>query len=138
VVDTWGLGVDGQWAVTDRFGFAGELFIGQGLGEYNGGILQSFNSATFQVIRSRGGWGEAYFYFTDLLHLHAGYGIDTPIRRDLAPTQFARNQTGYANLVWDVSKVLQLSFEVDYRKTEYIAFQNADGWIFLTQMLWRF
>lgn len=138
VVDTWGLGLDGQWAVTDRFGFAGELFIGQGLGEYNGGVLQSFNPKTFQAIRTRGGWGEAYVYVTDKLHLHTGYGVDAPLRRDLAPTQFARNQTYFTNLVWDASKVLQLSFEVDYRKTDYIAFNDASGVVFLTQMLWRF
>lgn len=138
VVDVWGLGVDGQWAVTPQFGFAGEFFIGQGLGEYNGGVLQSFNSETFQAIRTCGGWGEAYCYFSDNLHLHAGYGVDAPLRRDLAPTQFARNQTYFANLVWDATKVFQISFEVDYRKTNYIAFANADGVVFLTQMLWRF
>lgn len=138
VVNTRGLGVDGQWAVTTRFGLAGELFIGQGLGEYNGGVLQSFNSVSFKAIQTRGGWGEVYFYLTDKLHLHTGYGIDAPLRRDLAPTQFAKNQTYFANLVWDASKVLQISFEVDYRKTDYVAFPNASGVVFLTQMLWRF
>lgn len=138
VINTWGLGLDGQFAVTKQFGFAGELFIGQGLGEYNGGVLQSFNSATYQPIRTRGGWGEAYCFFTEQFHVHAGYGVDAPLREDLAATQFARNQTYFANVVYDVSKVLQLSFEVDYRKTDYIAFQNASGLVFLTQMLWKF
>lgn len=138
IVNTWGLGLDGQVAVTDRIGFAGEFFIGQGLGEYNGGVLQSFNSRTLRAIRSRGGWGEVYCYVTDQLHLHTGYGIDAPLRQDLAPTQFARNQTYFANLVWDASKVLQISFEVDYRRTDYVTFRNADGLVFLTQMLWRF
>jgi hypothetical protein len=138
VVNTWGLGLDAQVAVTDRFGVAGEFFIGQGLGEYNGGILQSFNGTTFQAIRSRGGFGEVYYYFTDSLHLHGGYGIDAPTRGDLTATQFARNQTYYANLVWDASQTVQVSFEVDYRKTDYIAFPNAEGVVFMTQMLWKF
>ena len=138
IVNTWGLGLDGQVAVTQRFGFAGELFIGQGLGEYNGGVIQSFNSKTLRAIRTHGGWGEAYCYFTNQLHLHAGYGIDAPLRQDLAPTQFARNQTYFANLVWEPSKVLQVNFEVDYRMTDYIAFRNASGVVFMTQMLWRF
>lgn len=138
VVDIWGLGLDGQVAVTYRSGFSGEFFIGQGLGEYNGGIFQSFNSNTFQAIRTSGGWGEVYYYFTDKLHLHTGYGIDAPLRRDLASTQFLMNQTYFANLVWDASKTLQISFEVDYRKSNYIAFQNANGVVFQTQILWRF
>ena len=138
IVNTWGLGLDGQLAATDRLGFAGELFIGQGLGEYNGGVLQSFNSKTLGAIRSRGGWGEVYYYFNDQLHLHTGYGIDAPLRQDLAPTQLARNQTYFANMVWDASKVLQISFEVDYRKTDYIALRNANGVVFMSQLLWRF
>lgn len=138
VVDTWGLGVDGQWALTPRFGVAGECYFGQGLGEYNGGVLQSFNGTTFRPIRTRGGWGEAYVYLTDRFHIHTGYGIDAPVRGDLAPTQFARNQTYFTNLVWDASKVFQVSFQVDYRKTDYIAFPNADGVVFVTQALWRF
>ena len=90
VVTTWGLGADVQAAVTDRVGFVGEFFVGQGPGEYNGGISQTFNSTT---ARAAGGFGEAYCYFTDQLHLHAGYGVDAPVARDLAPTQIARNQT---------------------------------------------
>jgi hypothetical protein len=138
VVNTWGLGLDGQVAISESIGFAGELFIGQGMGEYNGGVLQSFNSRTLGTIRTRGGWGEAYIYLTESLHLHTGFGIDAPLRRDLASTQFARNQTYFANLVWDVSKVLQISLEVDYRKTDYIGFDNGNGLVVLSQMLLRF
>jgi hypothetical protein len=138
VVDVWGLGVDAQFAMTDRFGLAGELFMGEGLGEYNGGIQQTFNTATLQGIRARGGWGEVYCYFTEKLHLHTGYGIDAPIARDLAQTQILCNQTAFANLVCDVSKTFQVSFEVDYRKTNYIQFLDADGVLFYTQFLWRF
>lgn len=138
IIDTWGLGTDFQWAIANWFGVAGELFVGQGLGEYNGGVLQSFNIDTFQTLPTRGGWAEAYFYLNNQLHLHTGYGIDAPNRNDLYVTQFAKNQTCYANLVWDASKVLQLSFEVDYRKTDYIAFPNGEGVVFLTQMLLKF
>lgn len=77
-------------------------------------------------------------YFTEKLHVHTGYGVDAPVQRDLAPTQFAKNQTYFTNIVYDISKSLQFSFEVDYRKTDYIAFNDADGAVFMTQMLWRF
>jgi hypothetical protein len=137
VVTTWGLGADAQLALTERFGVAAEFFVGQGLGEYNGGVLQSFN-AGFRPIRATGGWGEVYYYLTDQLHIHTGYGLDAPTRGDLDPTQIARNQTYFTNLVWDASKVLQFSFQVDYRKTDYIAFPNAEGVVFVSQMLWRF
>lgn len=138
IINTWGFGLDAQWTMNGRFGLEGEFYIGQGLGEYNGGILQSFNPKSYQSIRAGGGWGEAYCYLTDKFHVHVGYGIDAPVIRDLAPTQFAKNQTLYTNLVWNPSKVLQVSFEVDFRRTDYIAFRDASGVIFLTEMLWKF
>lgn len=137
-IDVWGLGADVQAAVTDRFGLIGEFHVGQGLGEYNGAVGQSFNGTTLQAVRSAGAFGEAYLYFSDRLHLHAGYGIDAPVRRDLAASQVARNQTYFANLVFDASKAVQVSFEVDYRKTDYTAFRDADGVVFVSQFLWRF
>ncbi len=124
-------------AITDRIGFAGEVFLGQGMGEYNGAIGQTFGR-NLGSIRSAGGFGEAYVYFNDRLHLHAGYGIDAPVRRDLATAQISRNQTYFSNLIWDASKTLQLSFEVDYRETEFVTFANARGVVFLGQFLLKF
>jgi hypothetical protein len=137
-VDVWGFGADLQAAVTDRFGALGEFFVGQSLGEYNGGIGQSFSARTLRSVRAIGGFGEVYYYFSNALHLHAGYGIDAPIARDLAPSQVVRNQTYYANLVWDVSKAFQVSLEANYRRTAYTAFRDADGVVLLAQLLWRF
>ncbi|MDX2039476.1 MAG: hypothetical protein SFX72_22725 [Isosphaeraceae bacterium] len=138
VDDVWGFGVDMRWAVTDRFGLASEFYLGQSLGEYNGTILQNNNSTTLGPIRGRGGFGELYFYLTEKLHWHVGYGIDAPFVRDLAPTQFARNQTLFNTLVWDVTSNFQVGFEVDYRKTNYIQFLDNEGVSFLTQFLWKF
>lgn len=137
VIQVWGLGADVQAALTDRFGVAGEFFVGQSLGEYSGTIGQSFGR-NLRSIRGAGGFGEAYYYLTDRLHLHAGYGIDAPVVRDLTPTQIARNQAYFANLIWDVTKVVQVSFEVNYRETDFVALPDAEGMVFLSQFLWRF
>jgi hypothetical protein len=137
VVLVWGVGADLRAAVTERFGLVGEAFIGQSLGEYNAMIGQSFGR-DLRAIRGAGGFGEAYFYFTDKLHMHTGYGLDAPVVRDLAPAQIARNQTYYANLIWDASKTIQVSAAVQYRRTDYVVLPDADGMVFLTQFLWRF
>ncbi len=57
VIDCWGFGVDAALNLTNSVGFQGELFTGAGLGEYNGAIGQTFDSATQNAIRSSGGWG---------------------------------------------------------------------------------
>src|SRR5262249_31108281 len=43
VADVWGLGLDCRWGVTPRCGVQGELYVGQTLGTYMGGILQNIN-----------------------------------------------------------------------------------------------
>jgi hypothetical protein len=75
--------------------------------------------------------------------VHLGYGIDNPNAADLAPTQIRRNQTYFANFTWDLSKVVQLALEVDYRKTDYTlfqpnAFRDSDAVLIATRFLWRF
>jgi hypothetical protein len=139
VVDVRGLGLDAQLALTKGFGLLGEFYVGQGLGEYSGGVIQSFNSTTFAPIHSRGWFAEAYVYLKDKLHVHGGYGIDNPSNDDLATLQIPRNQTGFANVYWDLSKIIQLSLEVEYRKTNFFApLLTSSGEIFMPQMLFRF
>lgn len=143
VIDTWGLGADAEWFMTDRFGARGEYTIGQALGEYNGGILQSFNPETFQEVRTQGGFGEIFFFATPAFHVHVGYGADNPRASDLAPTQIRRNQTYFVNFVWDVTRSVQLGLELDYRKTDFFqfapnAFLDNEGFILGNRFLMKF
>ncbi len=143
VIDTWGLGADFEWQPTDWYGARGEFYSGQAMGEYNGGITQSFNSDTLSEVRSTGGFGEVFCYMTDAIHVHAGYGIDRPRTADLAPTQIRQNQTYFMNWVWDVSQAVQLGLEIDYRLTDYTlftanAFRDSDAVIVASRFLWKF
>src|SRR5262249_30049003 len=120
-------------------GVQGELFVGQALGSYTAGILQNVNAVTFKGIQTSGGWIEFYYYLCpEKLHVHVGYGIDDPLNRDLAPGQPLRNETYFANLIWDVTKHLRLGCEVTYRRTEYTALPNNDGMGGQTQVQLRF
>jgi hypothetical protein len=139
VADVWGVGSDLRWALTPCFGFQGEVFTGQTLGTYTAGILQNVNALTFQGIHSTGGWAEVYYYiWPEKLHTHVGYGIDDPLDRDLAPGQPVRNETYFANLIWDPTKYLRFGGEFTYRRTEYTLFRNNDGVGFQTQMQFKF
>jgi hypothetical protein len=139
VIDVWGLSVDGKWNITDRLGVAGEFFTGQAIGNYAANIFQSFNPDTFQPIRGSGGWLEIFLYLTDRLHTHVGYGIEAPERSALPlASGIARNETWYNTWVWDLHKSIQLSFEVDYRQTEFVSLQSGSGVLFISQFLWRF
>ena len=139
LVDVWGLGSDLRWAITDRFGIQRELFVGQALGTYTGGILQNVNSVTKTGVRASGAWAEVYFYlYPETLHSHVGYGIDDPLDRDLSPGQTVRNDTYFANLIWDATKHFRLAWEVTYRQTSYTVVPNNDGIGFHTQVQWKY
>jgi hypothetical protein len=73
------------------------------------------------------------------LHTHVGYGIEAPERSALPlASGIARNETWYNTWVWDLHKSIQLSFEVDYRQTEFVSLQSGSGVLFISQFLWRF
>lgn len=139
VVDCWGFAVDTAIQWTDSIGFQGELFTGAGLGEYNGGVGQSFDSGTQQAIRSSGGWGEIFVYLTPQLHAHTGYGIDSPMQQTGGTFPITENQTLFTNVVWNWSKTLQISNQVDYRTTHYRSpLLDANGYVFYSEFLWKF
>lgn len=138
VASVWGFGTDWRWEVTEAFGTKGEFYVGQGLGTYGAAVLQTINTTTFAPIWSIGGWFELYYYLLPQLHTHWGYGIDAPQKADLAGGQISRNDTVFANLLWDVTKALRLGLEVTYRQTDYVALLNNQGFTVQTQMQWKF
>ena len=138
VADTWGGSGDFRVRLNEKWGFQGEVFSGQGLGTYGGGVLQTVNSVTFDSIRATGGWAEVYYYLTPGLHTHWGYGVDDPLDRDLAPTQVRYNDTIFANLLWDVTQSFRLGFEFTYRQTEYVALPGDEGFGLHGQAQWKF
>ena len=93
--------------LTDRYGFKGEVYTGQGLGQMGGGILQSLDAVTWKAIRSTGGWVEGYVYLTPNLHNHTGFIIDDPNNKDITGipnTLFGRtlNRVFFNTLLWDL------------------------------------
>jgi hypothetical protein len=138
VADVWGAAGDVRWRVSEKWGFAGEYFTGQGLGTYGGGILQNVNSTTFDAIRVNGGWAEVYYYLDPCLHTHWGYGVDDPLNGDVAATQATYNDTIFSNLIFDVTQSLRLAVEVTYRETDYLALPGNDGFGIHGQTQWKF
>jgi len=142
VADVWGVGTDLRWQMNDLFGIAAEFYSGQGLGTYNGAILQTVNTDTFESIRSTGGWCEVYAYLTPCLHSHWGYGIDNPLDRDVSddPTALGRirNETYFANLLWDVNQTMRIGFEFTWRETAYSVLSDNEGAGYHVQLRWNF
>jgi hypothetical protein len=135
VISVWGAAFDGQLALGRRLGISGELYTGQGLGEYMSGILQTYNRSSNQAVPTSGGWVQLYVYLSDNLRLNLGYGIDHA--QDGGAFSLLTNATAFANLVWDVNPWLQLGLEGDYKLTTYDTFGDKDAWVVISQVMFR-
>lgn len=144
-LDVWAIGADARISLTERLGFKGEFFTGQSIGNYNAAILQ-VNNDLLEPIRSTGGWGECYWYWTPCLHSHFGYGIDDPLDQTVTPGLKAarpvRNEFFFGNIIWDVAKNLELGFEVSHWETSYANITpidvDAQSWIYQCRVRIKF
>jgi len=134
-VNVWGTAVDGQIALGRRFGLSGELYSGQGLGEYMAGIFQSYSRRSNQAVPTAGGWAQLHAYLADNLRLNLGYGVDHA--QDAGAFSLTLNSAAFANLVWDVNPWLQLGLEGNYRLTTYDVFGDRNAWVVITEVLFR-
>lgn len=120
IADVWAYGIDAQVRLTDWLGVKGEYFSGRTIGTYNAAIVQTFN-ANREGIRSSGGWGEVYVYWTPCLHSHFGYSIDDPRDGDLTAGLPSRNEFAFGNIIWDVTSSIEVGFELSRWETSYMA-----------------
>jgi len=132
-----GVALEGALRIGRQFGLQGELYVGSALGPYLGAVFQTVGP-TRQAIRSRGGWGEAAWWWTPTLHSHVGFGIDRANAANLGGTGFASNRTAFVNLFWDPSPMTTLAVELTHRRTVYGSGLNADGYALMLSSELRF
>ncbi|MFN9570648.1 MAG: hypothetical protein ACK59G_12050, partial [Cyanobacteriota bacterium] len=135
LVSVWGAAFDGQIALGRNFGLSGELYTGQGLGEYMAGIFQTYNRVSNKAVPTSGGWGQIYVYPAENLRLAAGYGIDHATDSGVFGLQ--ANSTIFANAVWDVNAWLQLGLEGNYKLTTYDSFGDKEAWVVISEVMFR-
>lgn len=123
---TWSANVDFSWPIAHRLFFQCEAFMGENLGAYMGGVLQGIDRGTRRGIRSRGGWFDLGYHWTDKLHTHGGYSIDDPIDSDLTPGR-KYNHFIFGNVIYDVTKTCMLGLEVSSWKTLWVDQRPGDS-----------
>ena len=132
-----GVALEGGVRFGRQFGLQGELYQGRALGPYLGAIFQTVG-ATQRAIGSRGGWGEAAWWWTPTMHSHAGFGIDRADAADLAGSGIASNRTAFLNLFWDPGPKTTLAVEGTWRRTVYATGLDADGFALMLSSELRF
>ncbi len=119
-LSTWSMNADFRWPIFRRMGIQGEVFAGENLTTFLGGIIQGVDATRRDTIYSRGGWVELWYDWNPKWHSHFGYGLDDP--QDSHVTSGGGriyNQMFFANLIYDVTPKFKLGFEAQSWKTLY-------------------
>jgi hypothetical protein len=132
-VESWSGNVDLRIAPSARWELLGELFVGDNLGAYYGGVGQTLNPMNTEI-GSKGGWAELSFKATDAIWLNLGYGIDNPDDDDfLIPANetavrsfIGKNTDFFGSLMYDLTSTVTAMVELSQLKTTY-AYRWIDG-----------
>jgi hypothetical protein len=125
---TWSGNIDVRVPLTDRLGVQGEVYVGENLDSFLGGIGQGLNPITLDTIRDSGGWVEIWYDWTPRLHSHVGYSVDDPNNHDLTvASERSYNQFYFGNLSYDLTKNFFVGVEVSSWKTLYVGQLPGDS-----------
>ena len=93
-----------------RVGFGAELYAGDAIAAFGGGLGQA--------IRSAGGFGEVRVRATERVSFNAGGGLDQVADRDRARVPLGSNRTWFGNAIFAVTPEIRTSLEYRHLETE--------------------
>ncbi len=119
--DSWSLNLDMTHKFSKSLTLKGEMFYGDNLNQFAGGIGQGVNTTDMREIESRGGWIAACMKPADKWSVNVGYGLDKADSDDLAAASSSKthNSTTFANCIYALNKNTDIGLEVAHRKTKY-------------------
>ncbi len=125
---TWGMYLDAYIPITCRFGVQGELFKGENLAMFLGGINQGVMrsaAGTPESIAAQGGWINMWFNLNDYTQFRVGYMIDDPQGAidEIAPGSALQartlNHSLFANIKCDITKMWWVGVEYSHVETSW-------------------
>jgi hypothetical protein len=135
---TWSFVADGSLRVGESTLIEGEYFIGQLLGDYSGGILQTVDPVKKVPIRARGGWVQVTQQIGPRWTLHAGFGTDDPFDQDLATAERRTNTEVFTNAIFRIIGGLRVGLELSWWATQWVDNPTANAFRVETAVLYAF
>lgn len=117
--DTTSAGLDVTLPIGERLTFQGELWAGENLSDFRGGIGQGVNTATGDEIASRGGWAELGWKGGGPYSIYAGATRDDPDDDDLGPGDRTDNYAWYLVQRWDFEGAFRVGLDYLHWTTEF-------------------
>jgi hypothetical protein len=145
-VDTWSLNLDLMQPITPKVLFKGELFTGQDLNSYFGGIgqgvtlIKSMGGTVIDAkpISARGGWFALSLGPWDKWSFNTGLGIDDVDADDVNVGDRTLNRSIFGNVLYALNAHTNAGLELSHWRTEYRGPGDADDVRVQVSLIYKF
>ena len=136
--DSWSVNLDLDQPVNKWLTVKGEVFTGENLSAYLGGIGQGVNTTTYEEISSRGGWIAASLGPWSKCRFNVGTSMDDVDSSDINTGGRTLNRTVFGNLIYSLGKSTEIGLELSHWRTDYSGGGDADSLRAQTSLIYRF
>lgn len=136
--DSWSINLDVTQPINKWLTIKGELFNGENLDNYFGGIGQGVDASTLREIGSRGGWIAANLGPWGKWNYNIGAGIDDVDDDDVTSGARTLNRCLFGNAIYSLTKNAQIGFELSHWRTEYKGSGDAEDFRAQTSFIYKF
>ncbi len=139
--DSWSLNLDVTQPVNKWLTVKSELFTGDNLDAYAGGIGQGVRNTGItydREIGSKGGWIAGELGPWDKWRFNVGAGIDDVDEGDVITADRILNRTIFGNVIYAVNKNVEVGLELSNWRTEYKGPGDAEAWRAQASLMYKF
>jgi len=138
---TWSLNLDYTQPICSKVQIKAELFTGENLDAYLGGIGQGVTTTganQYEEVGSKGGWIAAGLGPWDNKQFNVGVAMDDVNRGNVNQGGLTLNQSIFANMMCSLNKQTDFGFEISHWRTEYRGPGDADSLRLQTALIYKF
>lgn len=138
---TWSINLDVTQPLRNWLSIKGELFTGENLDAYLGGIGQGVTTSgpnQYEEIGSKGGWIAAGLGPWDKIRFNLGGGFDYVKRANVNNGGRTMNRSIFGNMYYTLNKSTEWALEVSNWETEYRGSGDADSLRLQAALIYKF
>jgi hypothetical protein len=135
---SWSINLDLTQPINKWLAVKGELFNGENIDAYAGGIGQGVNLTAYREIGSRGGWVAAELGPWDKWRFNIGAGVDSVDKDDINVDYRTLNRSIFGNVIYSINKNAEVGFELSNWQTDYKGPGDADSLRAQTSLIYKF
>ncbi len=139
-VDSWSLNFDMLQPITPVVTVKGELYVGENLDDYFGGIGQGVRAGPTEshAVGDRGGWAAVTLGPWDAWSFNLGTGIDDVENGDVDAGDRTFNQSVFANAIYALNKSADIGVELSQWRTDFKNDDDVDDIRIQTSFIYKF